>query len=552
MKLILIGAFLFLSFSSYGERIQLLKGINRNASDYKLTISSPKQSFTGEYEGSILIETPYLDVNKTKNAEFYEYSLPQESMTQDEKMAQIPFDTVLVNLAPGDFEVQSELGEETFVPYKASFSPKMPCRCSDDPIDFNFDGNIYEKDERKNFQVEYLGDFKGTPLTRLIFYPAKIDSNKNGMIVNSLSRYKIKSSNKNFSIFKNINQLLGKSPKTNRFLFLTPRKFLKTLDTLVSWKRSLGFKPSVFVLEDIGNEFTKIQTFFKDEYKKSPYDYAILVGHEEVLATDFVDTSNDSQTPSDLKYFTMGGDDDYIPDVYYGRMAVDNELELRREIKKIMDFEQFNWSTTTTPLTHIGIASNEGSDPTDVEYIRSMISPMEKKLGLKRIEFLQENTNSNVENINKALNKGAVWMNYIGHGSGTSWPSINKGDYRSEDIKSLLPGKILPIIIDVACQNGRFSYEGRLGERFMNEESSLGPIGAVAYFGGSVDISWHPPAKMAVYINEIVASKTVHILGEALLAGQLELYEKHSNKNEVKDNFIWYHLQGDPSLRLPW
>ena len=55
----------------------------------------------------------------------------------------------------------------------------------------------------------------------------------------------------------------------------------------------------------------------------------------------------------------------------------------------------------------------------------------------------------------------------------------------------------------------------------MNVGPFGGHKGATAYYGGSVDISWHPPAIMAVGINRALAKKEAKTLGEILLLGQL-------------------------------
>ena len=156
----------------------------------------------------------------------------------------------------------------------------------------------------------------------------------------------------------------------------------------------------------------------------------------------------------------------------------------------------------------------------------------------------------NVNEINLAFNSGAGWVNYIGHGIGDSWPSINQGEYMSSDIESIEKNNTIPVIIDVACQNGRFSYSDRLGERFMNTTNNSESVGAVAYYGGSVDISWHPPAIMAVGINKKIVENNIEVLGEALFAGQMYLMKNHSILEEVVHNLAWYHLQGDPALLI--
>ena len=75
-------------------------------------------------------------------------------------------------------------------------------------------------------------------------------------------------------------------------------------------------------------------------------------------------------------------------------------------------------------------------------------------------------------------------------------------------------------------------------------------FGAVAYYGGSVNVSWNPPAIMAQGIAFEHLTKKYNFLGQALLAGQLYLAGKWTKQEEVVDNFEWYHLQGDPGLNI--
>jgi hypothetical protein len=107
---------------------------------------------------------------------------------------------------------------------------------------------------------------------------------------------------------------------------------------------------------------------------------------------------------------------------------------------------------------------------------------------------------------------------------------------------------VKPIIIDVACQNGRL-ISGNLGSNFMKTDGA-NEFGAAAYYGGSVNISWHPPAIMARGIAFEQTAKKFHHLGEALLAGQLYLAANWTNQAEIIDNFEWYHLQGDPGMNI--
>jgi hypothetical protein len=65
-----------------------------------------------------------------------------------------------------------------------------------------------------------------------------------------------------------------------------------------------------------------------------------------------------------------------------------------------------------------------------------------------------------------------------------------------------------------------------------------------------VNISWDPPAIMAVGISKAHFEKPVHTLGGTVLAGQVYLSEQKGTGDELIDNLRWYQLLGDPSLEL--
>lgn len=542
---------------AFALSIPLLEGVTRNTNSNiqfkKIDKSSLEISFK-IYEVEVNEAEFKTNLSGIPDKDYYEMSFKGIKTTEDVGKAVIPFYSVLIEGRPENLDVSYDSDTS---PKELDFLPKpfeeLPCRCKKDDEIKSFSLEDYENDERGYFKLEYLGDFRGKPLTRVLMYPGKIGSNANSFLINPDIRYSIKKDQGKLKYFNKPENLIEQYTLSNsNYLIISPDRFLDSLKGFVKWKEKRGFNVRLVSLESIGSTFIEVQSFLHSEYKKEKYEYALLVGHEDIFPTDYVVTDSDSRTPSDLGYFTMGGLDDFIPDVYYGRMVVDTEEDILNQTKKIIEFESGSFRNRSGLKRQIGIASDEGENPSDVEYMKQMQAPLKRTLKIKNYEFFQANNNSTVDKINKILNKGAVWLNYIGHGSGDSWSSINSGEYQSDDVKDLVPGVVKPIIIDVACQNGRFNYEGRLGERFLNESKNGEPIGAVAYYGGSVDISWHPPAKMAVAINKLMVDNKIKVLGKALLAGQMQLYKDHSNLNEVKDNFKWYHLFGDPSLKLSW
>ncbi len=472
-------------------------------------------------------------------------SLKGLQLSQIPHLAETPYFSFIVKGAPEEISHQILESEvESFQDLEIKPSPEMPCRCADDTRPKSFNEQIYLEDDREMVEFEFLGDFKGKKLTKVTINLARFNTVEKKLSVYSHLKVSFESEEGKTLKVESIEE------QGKKYVFFTPQRFQAELNALVEYRSQQGYEVEVVKLEELGNDFDSIRESIHEMYREKSFDYALIVGHEEIFPTEYVYTSNDSNTPSDLRYFTFGGDEDYIPDVFYGRMVVASALEVKQQIKKIKDYEQGRFNDLSGPKKQVGIASNEGSNPTDVEYLNQMQSPLENTFGIKRVAFHQVNKESNASNIVKALNEGASWVHYIGHGSGNSWISINRGEFHSDDVKKLDSDIVKPIVIDVSCQNGRFSYEGRLGERFLNEKKFFKPTGAVAFYGGSVDISWHPPVFMAFKISELAAKKSSHSLGELLLKGQLELLKSYSDSSMAKENLVWYHLLGDPALNL--
>ncbi|MBA2404795.1 MAG: hypothetical protein H0V66_08490, partial [Bdellovibrionales bacterium] len=238
-----------------------------------------------------------------------------------------------------------------------------------------------------------------------------------------------------------------------------------------------------------------------------------------------------------------------IPDVQYGRVVASTVEQVKRQTKKWMTYQDHN-SPAAQYLKMIGIASNEGASPSDKEYVQEIEKDLNASFGTQPSHFYQDDATSKPTFINKAFNDGTSFLVYLGHGSGTSWASTG-ADYTNESIKQMNNATVLqPIVIDVACKNGILK-NGYFGETFMNATNSSGKaIGAAMYYGGSVNISWHPPAIMAKGMVKQVIAQKLDKMGDALLAGHLYLMENYTDMEAVQDNFEWYHLFGDPSAPI--
>ena len=98
--------------------------------------------------------------------------------------------------------------------------------------------------------------------------------------------------------------------------------------------------------------------------------------------------------------------------------------------------------------------------------------------------------------ITNALNDGRSVLNYIGHGSGTSWGTTG---YDVSDIYALNNGYKNPFIIDVACLNGDFTLSECMEEAWIRAGDTANPKGAIGVYGSSTNASWVPPCVMQTH-----------------------------------------------------
>jgi hypothetical protein len=479
---------------------------------------------------------------------FKDVSLNDWSLSKTVGSPSLPFKSIILEGVPKDFKVFLDAQNVFEMPDVAPApAQEMPCRCDIVPWKFNidFDETIYNKKERDHITVEYMGMFKGKPLTRIMYSPFSYN-NLLGLRFVSEGVVSIKSN-------RDIERARFGATDNNLVIF-TANKFKNSLDSLIKRRRDEGYEVNLFSLEDMGTTFEDVKEFIFDLYSKNKFSYSMIIGHEEIFPTEYVPTRFDDNTPSDMNYYTFdldnNGEVDVIPDVLYSRISVDTIEELDRFINKTLEFENKSWKNSKGQNIMTAIASDEGYDPTDVEYVRQMQAPMKEKFNWKSTEFFQENDNSTPENVSTRFDVGSIWLNYIGHGSGFAWPSLYGEDFTTGHINNLDSGAVKPVIIDVACQNGRFSNEGRMGESFIRATDGRSPAGAVAYYGGSVDISWDPPAVMAIGVGKALSENNNRRLIDVLWEGQLYLLENYDDRQGALENFVWYHLQGDPLLNL--
>lgn len=518
------------------------------------TILFPKVEDKSEIAAQILIHMDKIEAEVQAHDQEAFTVLKHDEFRNSEVLGEpaLPVASFLLRGHPEEIKIQIKPGSEYVLPSTKPMPAQQPdCRCQKDLVkSFAYDKSAYDNSGHNKsgpgYRLTYLGAYRGQPVTRLEIQLAQYNAKDNSVTFKTAFGVA-----HNSRIIEPTNWLQG---SRNRYLIVTPSALAPGVNDYVAWRRSLGYQMTVEQVASPNNTTQAIRALIEKHYKNG-IDFVLMIGDETSLPMYRVSTSFSSQTPSDHPYFILDGNADTIPDVFYGRIAGNSPLQIQRELEKVQEYENKNYQDNSGEQKIIGIASNEGSRPSDDEYIQDIEQKFISGLGFSARHLHQDNPESNPRDLNKAFGQGASWVFYMGHGDGSAWPSMNE-EYTTRDMSNMKnAASVKPIVIDVACQNGRLQST-RFGSTFHSQyDNGLGKAsGVVGYYGGTVDIAWHPPAIMARGIAQSVSGSDgaakATFLGQALFAGQLYLATQNNNRDQVLDNWEWYHLQGDPGMRL--
>ena len=307
------------------------------------------------------------------------------------------------------------------------------------------------------------------------------------------------------------------------YLILTHADFYKANDAnnpvvrLQNWKRQKGYRTKVVDIADIpgGQTSADIRSYLQGAYKtwSPPPTYILLVGDSEFIPTNYQTAHtfadyNGADTGTDLYYAALDGND-YFPDLFIGRLPVDNLAEAEDAVDRILDYEKTPPASAAfyTDATLIALFEDDTDGPGDPQ----PADGREDRPWIENVEEIREyleNNNYNGEriyasssgwpanpadpqpntyedntalpvdltvagnpaggipgfgwdgdtnDINNALGNGSFLITYRDHGSRGGWSRFIGFD--RGDVDNLTNGALCPVVLSVACENGWFDNE---------------------------------------------------------------------------------------------
>ena len=325
-----------------------------------------------------------------------------------------------------------------------------------------------------------------------------------------------------------------------RLLVVAPEAFVPVLETFLQWKRERGLLPLVLTVEAAGGTAAAIADSVRARFAEPAGLTYLLLAGDVPLVPGW--KGSFEQADDDTRYAQVAGDDLY-PDLFVSRISARDTTELRTQLVKFIRYERDPDPDGAWYDHAVGAASNLG-DPTDAVLADRLRADL---LGWTFVEvdriYEPDATGGMIAD---ALNQGRSLLNYLGHGSGSSWSNPLFG---TADVRALANGWKNPWVIDVSCANGRFSDAECFAEAWLRSGTPQAPQGAIAMYAASTTTPWVPPTVMQAETIDLLTSGQADEIGALCQHGIMKVLDVYPG-GEGRQLVEQYNIFGDCSLQV--
>ncbi len=344
--------------------------------------------------------------------------------------------------------------------------------------------------------------------------------------------------------------------------------FLPAADRLAEFKRRhSGLRVAVVDVEDIYDEFNSgivsvnaLRRFFEYAYRqwqKPEPRYVLLVGDGTWDPRRFSPFSRKrnfipvyGNPVSDSRLVCVDGPDDFLPDMFIGRLPVETLAEADAMVDKIIQYETQplpDWSKQFVFLNGGINAYEQGLFYRQSErLIERFVEPPPVAGRVQRIYKTTEGRirGERLPEILQAIDAGCMLFTFSGHAGSRTWELMMV----NEDIPRLQNRQKLPFIASMTCHTARFANpeQNSFGEDFVR----LPERGAVAFWSTS---GWGFVYQDGILLDglfQAVARDSIREVGVITTLAKLHLWMQLGSLPVNRNLIDQYTLLGDPSLKL--
>jgi len=357
------------------------------------------------------------------------------------------------------------------------------------------------------------------------------------------------------------------------YIIITYHDFREAAERLAGYRRhSSGrdrerFRVAVVDIEEVYDEFNfgmpdpeAIRAFFQHAYENwtlpSPR-YALLLGDASWDPKLNASSSRKQNfilpfgnPVSDNRFVCLDGPQDFIPELFIGRLPVETAEQALAVVEKIITYENQPpqaWHKNFTFLSG-GVDAFEQQlfQGQSENLINRYVAP--PPVG-GRAQRLYKNTPGRLigelrPQILSAIDNGALMFTFLGHAGSQTWELM----LINEDLVDLRNDGRLPFIASMSCHTARYANpdQDSFGETFLR----LPQAGAAAFWGTS---GWGFVFQDEVLLNKLLASfsqDSVRAAGVLTTLAKVGLWQQYGNSSNNINTIDQYSLLGDPALNL--
>jgi hypothetical protein len=574
---------------------------------YKFHLDGNMQKSDVKFENQTLIinySISEIDIESITNStgSFYRASIPGHIPSSVPGKPEVPVFSRLITVPEGcKFKVKiSEVRSTRIIPSARKIKGLLiPAQESETKgyqqniTRFAIDKKIYASRgiiSSDTVRIESLGMLRNNKLANLYITPVRYNPRANSMEVITSMKIEISFSNsanfesKSLSVPSELfNQTLDKgvlnfnsgqvipgySDQPVKMIIITDTAFKKQLAPFIRWKVQKGFKIKVLYKGAglAGNSYMQLKDSLTRIYKASSLndpapEYLLIIG--DVKRVPYYG-AGETGNITDMYYGEFDGNNDYIPEMYIGRLPVADTSELKTAVNKIIQYEKFQFADTNKFYSRaIASAGYDAGYSTymngQIRYlITNYLTPVNN---IQEFHFNYPQSYTSKDSIIKLINKGVSFINYTGHGDALGWLHVN---IKTPDVQLLKNKNKYPFILSNACGTAQFNLATTFGTRMMLTEEK----GAIGFIGCSNDSYWDEDFYYAVGPGIISSEPTYtgkglgaldrlfhthgespadwyFTMGQINYAGNLAV----SASNSQRKKYYWetYNLIGDPSV----
>ncbi|MCK5261212.1 MAG: hypothetical protein KAJ44_03450 [Thermoplasmatales archaeon] len=312
--------------------------------------------------------------------------------------------------------------------------------------------------------------------------------------------------------------ILNNDHSIYKLLVIAPKKFVKVLQPLVTHKNSVGISTELVTLTEVydqmywhgRDEAEKIKYFIKTAIEDWGIKYVLLVGDFRLMPVRYcynADVNSGFNEPcfiSELYYADIydaegnfsswdtnnngiygewfgdvaeDSDIDLYPDVYVGRLACRNKIEVKIMVKKIITYEKNTYGKEwfNKIVVVAGDTYPESINPnwTGNEGEENTLRVLENMTGFESVKlWTSDGSFTGTRDVLYAVNKGCGFLYFDGHSNPFRWSTHppNDKDTWIEGLSVLSMSRLrnrnmLPICVVGGCHNLQFDVHlGKLRE----------------------------------------------------------------------------------------